>query len=215
SRNTCYYTVAHASSFVSSGAVRISSNTFPASIQDVAFRNPDGSKVVIALNTAASSRSFKIKWGGESFTYTLPAGAVATFKWTGTQSSAGGPPIGQTITLKCFHNFYVSSENGTIAMTATRTTAQAWEQFTVVDAGNGKVALQAMGKYVSSENGTQPITCNRTSFSTWEEFNWIVNADGTISLQGNNGDYISCENGASMTCNRTSISGWEAFKLNQ
>jgi len=213
-RNTCYYTVAHASSFVPSGAVRISSNTFSTSIQDVAFKNPDGTKVVIALNTAGSSQSFKIKWGGESFTYTLPAGAVATFKWSGTQS-AGGPPIGQTITLKCFHNFYVSSENGTKAMTATRTTAQAWEQFTVVDAGNGKVALQAMGKYVSSENGTQPITCNRTTFSTWEEFNWIVNADGTISLQGNNGDYISCENGASMTCNRTSISGWEAFKVNQ
>ena len=213
-RNTAYYTVAHASEFVQAGAVRISSNTFSTSIQDVAFKNPDGSKVVIALNTANSSQSFKIKWGSESFTYTLPAGAVATFKWYGTQSN-GGPPIGQTITLKCFHNFYVSSENGTKAMTSTRTTAQAWEQFTVVDAGNGKVALQAMGKYVSSENGTQPITCNRTSYSAWEEFNWITNADGTVSLQGNNGDYISCENGVSMTCTRTSISGWEAFKVNQ
>jgi len=213
-RNTGYYIIAHASEFVKPGAVRISSNTFSSSIQDVAFKNPDGTKVVVALNTASSSQSFKIKWGGESFTYTLPAGAVATFKWAGTQSS-GGPPIGQVITLKCFHNFYVSSEDGTKAMTSTRTTPQAWEQFTVVDAGGGKVALQAMGHYVSSENGTQPITCNRTTYSAWEEFNWIVNADGTISLQGNNGDYISCENGASMTCTRTSISGWEAFKVNQ
>lgn len=211
-RNTAYYTVAQASEFVQAGAVRISS-TVSGSIQDVAFKNPDGSKVLIALNTGSSSTSFKVKWGAESFTYTLPAGAAATFKWTGTQSVA--PPIGQTITLKCFHNFYVSSENGTIPMTSTRTTASSWETFTVVDAGNGKVALEAMGKYVSSENGTQPITCNRTSYSTWEEFNWIVNSDGTISLQGNNGDYISCENGSSMTCNRTSISGWEAFKLNQ
>ncbi|GGA90580.1 glycoside hydrolase family 30 beta sandwich domain-containing protein [Puia dinghuensis] len=213
-RNTCYYTVAHASSFVQPGAVRISSNTFSSAIQDVAFKNPDGTKVVIALNTSSSSQSFKIKWGWESFTYTLPAGAVATFKWAGTQS-AGGPPIGQTITLKCFHNFYVSSEDGTKPMTSTRTVAQAWEQFTVVDAGNGKIALQSIGHYVSSENGVNPITCNRTSYSTWEEFNWITNADGTISLQGNNGDYISCDNGASMTCDRTSIGGWEAFKVNQ
>ncbi len=213
-KNTAYYTVAHASEFVQAGAVRISSNTFSGGVQDVAFKNPDGSKVVVALNTASSSQSFKIKWGSESFTYSLPAGAAATFKWAGTQSS-GGPPLGQVITLKCFHSFYVSSEDGTKAMTSTRTTPGTWEQFTVVNAGAGKVALQAMGHYVSSENGTQPITCNRTTFGAWEEFNWIVNADGTISLQGNNGDFISCENGVSMTCNRTSASGWEAFKVNQ
>ncbi|WP_144914696.1 glycoside hydrolase family 30 beta sandwich domain-containing protein [Mucilaginibacter frigoritolerans] len=215
-RNTAYYTVAHVSEFVKAGAVRISSNTFSTSIQDVAFKNPDGTKVVVALNTATTSQTFKIKWGGESFTYTLPAGAAATFKWAGTQSSASGPPIGQTITLKGFNGDYVSGEDGTTAMTCTRTTASTWEQFLVVDAGNGKVALQSMGKYVSSENGTMPITCNRTTYSAWEEFTWGVNTDGTITLQGNNGDFISSEDGTqAMTCNRTSASGWESFGVNQ
>lgn len=216
-RNTAYYTVAHASQFVRSGALRISSNTFSTSIQNVAFKNPDGSKVVVALNTASTSQSFKIKWGGESFSYTLPAGAVATFTWTGTPSDGtGGPPIGQTITLKGFNNLYVSGENGTTAMTCTRATAGTWEQFLVVDAGNGKIALQSMGKYVSSENGTQPITCNRSTYSDWEEFTWGVNADGTITLQGNNGKFVSSENGQqAMTCNRASASGWESFKVNQ
>ncbi|SDT08429.1 glucosylceramidase [Mucilaginibacter mallensis] len=216
-RNTAYYIIAHASEFVNAGAVRISSNTFSSSIQNVAFKNPDGTKVVIALNTASSSQTFKIKWGTESFTYTLPAGAVATFKWAGTQSSAtSGPPIGQTITLKGFNGDYVSGEDGTTAMTCTRTTASTWEQFLVVDAGNGKIALQSMGKYVSSENGTQAITCNRTSYSAWEEFTWGVNADGTITLQGNNGDYISSEDGTqAMTCTRTSASGWESFGVNK
>ena len=160
---------------------------------------------------------FKIKWGGESFFYTLPAGAVATFTWTGTQSTnAGGPPIGQTITLKGFNNLYVSSENGTQAMTCTRPTASAWEQFLVVDAGNGKIALQSMSKYVSSENGTMPITCNRPTFDDWETFTWGVNADGTITLQGNNGKFVSSENGQqAMTCNRATASGWESFKVNQ
>ncbi len=214
-RNTAYYTVAHASEFVKAGAVRISSNTFSTSIQDVAFKNPDGSKVVVALNTASSSQSFKIKWGGESFTYTLPAGAVATFKWSGTQSN-GGPPIGQTITLKGFNNLYVSGENGTTAMTCTRTTPGTWEQFLVVDAGGGKVALQSMSKYVSSENGAMPITCNRATFGAWETFTWGVNADGTITLQGNNGKFVSSENGTqAMTCTRATASGWESFKVNQ
>jgi glucosylceramidase len=171
-----------------------------------------------------SSQSFKIKSGDQSFTYTLAGGAVATFKWAGTPSdgggggggNGGGAPIGQTITLKGFNNQYVSSENGTQAMNCNRPTAQGWEQFLVVDAGGGKIALQSQGKYVSSENGVNPITCNRPTISGWEQFTWIVNADGTIALQGNNGLYISCENGTqAMTCNRPTISGWEAFRVNQ
>ena len=138
---------------------------------------------------------------------------VRVYNITNTSSA---PPIGQTITLKGFNNLYVSGENGTTAMTCTRTTAQAWEQFLVVDAGNGKVALQSMGKYVSSENGVNPITCNRTTIGDWESFVWGTNADGTITLQGNNGKFVSSENGTqAMTCNRTTASGWESFKVNQ
>jgi len=133
-----------------------------------------------------------------------------------TNSGGSGAPIGQTITLKGSNGLYVSGENGTQAMNCNRTTAQAWEQFLVVDAGNGKVALQSMSKYVSSENGVNPITCNRTSFSDWEEFTWVNNADGTISLQGNNGKFVSSENGTQpMTCNRATAQGWEEFRVNQ
>jgi len=127
-----------------------------------------------------------------------------------------GPPIGQTITLKGSNGLYVSGENGTVPMDCNRTTAQAWEQFLVVDAGNGQVALQSMSKYVSSENGVNPITCNRASFGGWEVFNWISNPDGTISLQGSNGKFVSSENGTqAMTCNRATAQGWEEFSVNQ
>jgi endoglucanase len=123
-------------------------------------------------------------------------------------------PIGSVITLRAVsNNAYLSGENGTQAVTCTRTTAGAWEQFAVIDAGNGKVALRSQGKFVSSENGTQAITANRASFGWWESFDWIVNADGTISLGGYNGRYISSENGTqAATCNRMTISGWEAFR---
>jgi hypothetical protein len=121
-------------------------------------------------------------------------------------------PIGSTITLKGSNNLFVSSENGTVPMQCNRTTAQGWEQFIVVDAGGGKVALRSQSKYVSSENGTASITCNRTTIGDWEKFDWMVNAGGTISLRGNNGKYISSENGTTaMTCNRTSIGPWESF----
>lgn len=216
-RNVGYYIIGHASKFVRPGAVRISSN-LSGSIQNVAFKNSDGSKVLIALNNGSSSSSFKVKWGAESFTYTLSAGAVATFKWTGTQSNgtSTGAPIGSTITLKGFNNQYVSSENGTQAMNCNRATPSAWEQFTVVDAGAGKIALQSMGKYVSSENGTQAITCNRTTYGDWEKFDWIPTTDGKVTIRGNNGKFISSENGTqAMTCTRATASGWEAFGVNQ
>ena len=131
-------------------------------------------------------------------------------------NSGSGAPIGQTITLKGNNGQYVSGEDGTQAMNCNRPTAQAWEQFLVVDAGNGKVALQSMGQYVSSENGTKAITCNRPTFGGWETFTWINNADGTISLQGSNGDFVSSENGVQpMTCTRTTAQAWEEFRVNQ
>lgn len=126
--------------------------------------------------------------------------------------SNNNAPIGSTITLKGNNNLFVSSENGTAPMQCNRTVAQGWEQFIVVDAGGGKIALQSQNKYVSSENGSAPITCNRTTIGDWEKFDWVVNADGKVSLRGNNGRYISSENGtAAMTCNRTAIGPWEAF----
>ncbi|MGY0035981.1 glycoside hydrolase family 30 beta sandwich domain-containing protein [Pedobacter sp. NJ-S-72] len=195
--------------------MRIASN-ISGSIQNVAFKNSDGTKVLVASNGGSSSSTFKVKWGNQSFAYTLPAGAVATFKWSG--STTGNPntaPIGQVVSLKGINNQYVSSENGIKAMWCNRATPGDWEKFTIVDAGGGKIALMAMNKYVSSENGASAITCSRTTISDWEKFDWVVNADGKISFRGNNGLYISSENGTNeMTCTRAAISGWEAFSLN-
>ncbi|TFF34049.1 glycoside hydrolase family 30 beta sandwich domain-containing protein [Mucilaginibacter psychrotolerans] len=214
-RNVGYYIIAHASKLVRPGAVRIASN-IAGSIQNVAFKNSDGTKVLIASNSGSSTTSFKVKWGTESFTYSLAAGAVVTFKWSGTPGGGTGAPIGQTITLKGFNNQYVSGENGTTAMNCNRATPGTWEQFTVVDAGAGKIALQSMGKYVSSENGTQAITCNRTTVGDWEKFDWVLTADGKVTIRGNNGKFISSENGTqAMTCTRATASGWEAFGVNQ
>ncbi|MBV8253299.1 MAG: T9SS type A sorting domain-containing protein [Chitinophaga sp.] len=121
-------------------------------------------------------------------------------------------PIGKVITLKGNNNLYVSGENGTTAMNCNRATPGTWEQFSVLDAGGGKIALRSMGKYVSSENGQQPITCNRATAQDWEKFIWITNSNGTISLQCNNNAYIGSENGAAaMSAFRTAIGTWESF----
>lgn len=158
------------------------------------------------------SHTVQLPAGQQEIGIAAPAGGfnINWFSITGNTSSTA--PIGQVITLRGINNLYVSGENGTQAMRCNRATAGDWERFSVLDAGNGTVALRSMGKYVSSENGTAAITCSRTTVGGWERLVWVTHTDGTISLRGNNNLYVSSENGTTaMTCNRPTISGWEAF----
>jgi glucosylceramidase len=74
--------LAHASKFVAPGAYRVESNTFEqGSLEDVAFRNPDGSLVLLVMNSGGAAITFNIAWAGQFAVYKLPGGAVATFRW--------------------------------------------------------------------------------------------------------------------------------------
>lgn len=80
-RNEEYYAFAHASRFVRPGARRIAS-TNAGGIENVAFRDGrDGVTTLVALNTNAQPSSFLVRVGARAFTYALPAGGVATFRW--------------------------------------------------------------------------------------------------------------------------------------
>ena len=79
-RNVSYYIIAHASKFVRPGSIRIGSNN-AGSIVTVAFKNPEGKKVLIALNKGTNAEAFNIKFNGKSVTTSLNGGAVGTFVW--------------------------------------------------------------------------------------------------------------------------------------
>ncbi len=79
-RNPAYYIIAHASKFVRPGSVRIGSNTI-SSLPNVAFKTPDGKKVLIVINTTDSVQNFNIQFGERTLTASLDAGAVATYVW--------------------------------------------------------------------------------------------------------------------------------------
>jgi glucosylceramidase len=78
-----YYTLGHFSKYVLSGANRVYSSNAQG-IVTAAFVNPDSSRVLVAYNISAATQTFEVLWGTQSFTYTLPALAAATFTWNGT-----------------------------------------------------------------------------------------------------------------------------------
>jgi glucosylceramidase len=72
------------SKFVRRGAERIASNTFGRdSLEDVAFRNPDGSLVLLVLNSSSKPVTFNIAWRDKYAVYTLKQVSAATFVWQG------------------------------------------------------------------------------------------------------------------------------------
>ncbi|HEY2298666.1 MAG TPA: discoidin domain-containing protein [Jatrophihabitans sp.] len=94
-RNAEYYALGHLSRFVPPGSVHIASTSFGTpgwngQITDVAFHRADGSQVLLAHNENDNPQSFSVSENGQSFDYTLPGGALATFVWPSAPSPA--PP---------------------------------------------------------------------------------------------------------------------------
>ena len=141
--NAEYYVLGQASKFVKPGAVRIDSNTFGSgNLEDVAFRNPDGSDALIALNADTSNaHTFNVDENGQYFTYTLPAGAVATFTWTPGSTSGGS---------------LSAPSNLTASNTTTTATTLSWGAST---GGSGTVT------YAIHRNGTQVATTTGTGYT--------------------------------------------------
>jgi glucosylceramidase len=164
-----YYTMGHLTKFVRPGAQRIAS-TASTSVPNVAWRNPDGSKALIAYNDASAAKTVTINWGSQHATYSLPGKTSATFTWSGTQSG-GGDRSGAFVGLagKCLDVAGASSANGTAVQLydCNGTTAQQW---TVAADGT----VRALGKCLDVTSGStadgakvQLYDCNGTGAQRW------------------------------------------------
>jgi glucosylceramidase len=80
--NAEYYALGHASAFVRRGAQRIASDSTSGDLETVAFRNPDGGKVLVVYNAGTGSTTLRVRWSGRSFSYPMEARAAATFTWS-------------------------------------------------------------------------------------------------------------------------------------
>jgi glucosylceramidase len=171
--NIEYYDMGQLTKFVRPGALRIDSND-NSTVRNVAWKNTDGSKALVAYNTSGSPQSTRVNWGGQSFTYSIPAHTTATFTWGGTQTGGGTPPTGGTGPItglggKCADVAGAATANGTAVdlYDCNSTSAQSWTVGT-------DSSVQALGKCLDvtsagTANGTttQLYDCNGSAAQQW------------------------------------------------
>ncbi|RSK45042.1 glycoside hydrolase family 30 protein [Hymenobacter rigui] len=79
-REDAYYIIAHASKFVRPGSVRIASTTSEV-LPNVAFKAPNGQKVMLVQNNSRQAQPFSLRYQGRTLTSTLQPGAAGTYVW--------------------------------------------------------------------------------------------------------------------------------------
>jgi len=204
-----YYTMGHLTKFVKPGAQRVAS-TASSSVPNVAWRNPDGAKALIAYNDASTAKTVTINWGSQHATYSLPGKTSATFTWAGTQTegpSQSGALMG--LAGKCLDVAGGSAANGTAVQLydCNGSTAQRW---TVQADGS----VRALGKCLDVTSGStadgakiQLYDCNGSGAQLWSynastgdvvnrAANKCLDVTGNSSANGSRAQIWSCTGAA-------------------
>ncbi len=224
--NAEYYVLGQASKFVKPGAVRIDSNTFGSgNLEDVAFRNPDGSNALIALNADTSNaHTFNVDENGQYFTYTLPARAVATFTWTPGSTSTGGGissstwyEVVNTNSGDCVDDTNGSTANGTAVQQwacSAGSTNQEWQfqptsggYYQVVTRNGPTEAWDVTGGPSATGNGT-PIQLWSAAGGTNQQWLPTLQSDGSYTFTARNSGNECLDVTNRSTANGTQLQQW-------
>ncbi|MDQ0949441.1 glucosylceramidase [Streptomyces phaeochromogenes] len=209
-----YYTMGHLTKFVRPGAQRIAS-TASSSVPNVAWRNTDGSKALIAYNDASAAKTVTINWGSQHATYSLPGKTSATFTWSGTQSG-GGERAGSFVGLagKCLDVAGGSSANGTAVQLydCNGSTAQNW---TVAADGSVRAlgkCLDVTGASVSDGAKVQLYDCNGSGAQRWSynaSTGDVVNTAANKCLDVSDNSWANGARGQIWSCTGAANQKWQ------
>jgi glucosylceramidase len=79
--NGDFYALAHASKYVHPGAARIASTLTGSGVEQVAFRNVDGSIALLAFNVGDEDQTVGLNWHQRTASVRLPAHSLVTYTW--------------------------------------------------------------------------------------------------------------------------------------
>lgn len=183
-----YYTLGQFSKFVLPGAYRVYSSDANG-IVGAAFANPDNSKALVIYNDSSVTQTFQVQWGTQSFAYTLPTLAAATFTWRGAQVGS--------YTVNSRSQIQASSFN-TVSGLQTESTTDTNGGYDVGSANDGAFAIYKNVDFGSGVSGVSArLACNQ---------NGGGNCGGTLEfhLDGPGGPLV-----ASLTIPATG--GWQTW----
>jgi aryl-phospho-beta-D-glucosidase BglC (GH1 family) len=122
------------------------------------------------------------------------------------------PPSQKVISLKGNNSKYVTFSGPANLISCTGSTQGTIEEFTIVDAGNGLVALKGSNNKFVSVGSDNLLYCSASAIGTKEKFT-MEDLSGALSFKGFNNLYVSSENGATtgMPCTRKTAQAWEYF----
>jgi uncharacterized protein YjdB len=151
-RNVSYYIIGQISKFAKVGAFRIGSSSSSANITTTAFRNTDGSIVVLAYNANTTTTNVKILNGSNAFSYNIPASSAVTFKWsTGPAVAVTGVSMSPTSATIAVNN--TRQLAATIAPANATNTSVTWSS-----SNNSVATVNASGLVTGIAAGTATIT---------------------------------------------------------
>ena len=170
-----FYQLGQFSKFIEPGAVHIGSGD-GGGIWSQAYRNPDGTEVTVAYNNNSAGTTFTLTWNGTgSLSYTLPAGATATFSKSPRNAAIQIQGQGSGRCLDDTGNTANGVQQAIWACTAGNA-----NQYYLYSAGR---ELQLAGKCLAAAgngttNGTKVITwdCNGTASQKW-----TFHANGSVT----------------------------------
>lgn len=209
--NADYYALGQASKFVQTGAYRIYTNTFgTGSIEDVAFKNPDGSKVLIAYNSGNDAKTFSIADGTRSFDYTLNAGDAVTLKWSGPPQN-GNHALAATNVPDPTHDFTFQALQGSASDPIVVTYDPALQSNeNSIRNGNNLItyslpfgaSIQAAGTETALNRSQWTITSSSNGDQTKNAIDGNLSTRWTSGHGQTNGDWIQIDLGAKTSFNQ-------------
>lgn len=157
-RNVSYYIVSQISKFVQPGAVRFESTDLNA-IKNVAFINPDGSKVLLAFNTNNTSKVIRVSGASGAFDFNLDAKTAVTFRWGTGSVSIPSAPTGL--------NANTSSSNSV---------SLSWNSSSGASSYNVKRSTTSGGSYNIVANGISTTSYDDGGLTSGQTYYYVVSA---------------------------------------
>jgi hypothetical protein len=155
--------------------------------------------------------------------------ALSNFQFSTIKSSQNPAPVTPSVPIAngaiiglvaSVNGLYVTAESaGSSSLIANRPGLGAWEEFQIIDLGDGTIALRSLinGQFVCADNGgNSALIANRSAIGQWEKFQLEDAGNGNFAIIAKaNGKYVCAENAgkSQLIANRTAVGGWEQFRM--